>query len=116
MKVKPIAGVLVLALVATAAAAYWWQRGSPGPANQLVLHGNVDIRQVSLAFEGSGRVAEMRAEEGQQVKAGSVLAVLDTRTLRLQLDQARAQADAYQQALLRMRRGSRPEEITQARS
>ena len=48
--------------------------------------------------------------------AGAVLAVLDTRTLALQADQARAQMDAQQQTLLRLRNGSRPEEIAQARS
>ena len=104
-----LVGVLAIAFVA-------WQRRAPAAAEHLTLHGNVDIRQVSLAFEGSGRIAELRAEEGQPVKAGAVLAVLDTRTLRLQLDQARAQAEAQQQVLLRLRHGTRPEEITQARS
>ena len=50
------------------------------------------------------------------MRAGAVLAVLDTRTLALQADQARAQMDAQQQTLLRLRNGSRPEEIAQARS
>ena len=76
----------------------------------------MDIRQISLAFDGNGRVQELRAEEGDRVRAGAVLAVLDTRTLALQADQARAQMDAQQQTLLRLRNGSRPEEIAQARS
>ena len=71
----------------------------------------MDIRQISLAFDGNGRVQELRAEEGDRVRAGAVLAVLDTRTLALQADQARAQMDAQQQTLLRLRNGSRPEEI-----
>jgi HlyD family secretion protein len=113
---KLTVGVAAFVVVVIAAGVLWWHRGDRRPADSLVLHGNVDIRQVSLAFEGSGRVAEMRVEEGQQVNVGFVVAVLDTRTLRLQLDQARAQADAQQQTLLRLRHGSRPEEINQARS
>jgi HlyD family secretion protein len=116
MTKKVTLGVVAVILILAIAAFFWWQRGNRPPSDVLVLHGNVDIRQVSLAFEGSGRVTELRAEEGQKVKAGSVLAVLDTRTLRLQLDQARAQMDVQQQTLLRLRHGSRPEEVSQARS
>ena len=49
------------------------------------------------------------APKSDRVRAGAVLAVLDTRTLALQADQARAQMDAQQQTLLRLRNGSRPE-------
>lgn len=80
----------------------------------LVLHGNVDIRQVSLAFEEPGRIATLWAEEGDRVKAGAVLARLDTTTFQLQADQAEAQLAAQSQTLLKLRNGSRPEDITQA--
>lgn len=107
---------LVLALVAVLAAGAWWLYGQRSTSNALVLHGNVDIRQISLAFEGSGRVVEVRANEGDSVKSGDVLARLDTRTLALQADQAQAQIAVQQQALLRLRNGSRPQEVAQARS
>lgn len=81
-----------------------------------MLHGNVDIRQIALAFDGSGRVAELRVEEGGRVHAGDVLAVLDTRTLALQAEQAQAQIGVQQQALQRLRNGARPQEIAQAKS
>ncbi|MFT4196882.1 MAG: HlyD family efflux transporter periplasmic adaptor subunit [Pseudoxanthomonas sp.] len=82
----------------------------------LKLHGNVDIRQVSLAFDGNGRVAALQVDEGDAVKAGQVLATLDTQTLALQAEQAQAQIGVQQQALLRLQNGSRPEELAQARS
>ncbi|ENB7431859.1 HlyD family efflux transporter periplasmic adaptor subunit, partial [Pseudomonas aeruginosa] len=99
-------------LVAWAAWHFSQRDGDDG----LVLHGNVDIRQISLAFDGSGRVAEVRAEEGDRVKAGAVVGLLDTRTLALQAEQAQAQIEVQQQTLLRLRTGSRPQEIAQARS
>lgn len=114
MKKPLIAALLVLALCI--AAGFWWQGQARQGNKALVLHGNVDIRQVSLAFEGSGRVAELRAEEGDSVKAGAVVAVLDTTTLHLQADQAQAQIEVQQQTLQRLRNGSRPQEIAQARS
>ena len=114
MKKLLIAAVLGLALVI--GGLLWWRSDDTGATTALILYGNVDIRQVSLAFDGSGRVAELRAEEGDKVRAGAVLAVLDTRTLALQAEQARYQIDVQQQALLRLRNGSRPEEVVQARS
>ncbi len=110
---KKIAVLVLLAIIAIAAGS-WWYFWRPAPVtDHLTLYGNVDIRQVSLAFENSGRVNEMRVEEGDQVKKGQVLATLDTRTLTLQADQAKAQVAAQEQALLKLKNGSRPEEVEQ---
>lgn len=111
---KPVLAAVVLVLVA-GAAAIWWYSGRVRDTDTLVLHGNVDVRQVSLAFEGSGRVETMSAEEGDQVRAGDSLATLDTATLALQAQQADARVSADQQNLLRLRNGARPEEVRQAR-
>jgi HlyD family secretion protein len=111
--------LLILAagvLLALGAALAWWLGHGRGPEPALVLQGNVDIRQISLAFDGSGRIAALHAEEGDRVSAGSVLAVLDTKTLELEAAQASAQIDVQQQTLLRLRNGSRPQEIGEARS
>lgn len=107
---------LVVIAIAAAAGWYWWSHRDAGNTNELTLQGNVDIRQVSLAFDGSGRIAELRAEEGDSVKAGQVIGLLDTSTLELQAQQAESQVEAQKQALLKLRNGSRPEEIVQARA
>jgi HlyD family secretion protein len=112
---KPL--ILLTAVAAVVLAAWaWWQFSHRDDGGALVLHGNVDIRQVSLAFDGSGRVAELKVDEGDAVKAGQLLATLDTQTLALQAEQARAQIGVQQQNLLRLKNGSRPEELAQARS
>jgi HlyD family secretion protein len=111
--------ILVLVLLVAAAAGgawYWWNHRSASSASDLVLHGNVDIRQIALGFNGSGRIVELRAEEGDSVKAGQIMGVLDTTTLELQARQAEAQVEAQRQALLKLRNGSRPEEIAQVRA
>jgi HlyD family secretion protein len=115
MNKKTVIVILVVIAVAIAAGLWWHGRVRNSDAS-LVLHGNVDIRQISLAFDGSGRITEVRANEGDSVKAGSIIAVLDTRTLQLQAEQAQAQIEVQQQTLLRLRNGSRPQEIAQARS
>jgi HlyD family secretion protein len=113
-KALPIA-IVAIALVASAAW-YWHVRGSGTAQNQLTLYGNVDIHQISLAFNASERIAELRVREGDKVKAGDVLGELDDRTPKLRLAQADAQIGVQEQALLRLKTGSRPEEIAQAKS
>ena len=56
----------------------------------LVLYGNVDIRQVSLAFNSSERIDEMTKNEGDTVKKGEVLAKLNTRPLELAIERQKA--------------------------
>jgi HlyD family secretion protein len=112
---KRLVLVAVLAIIVAVVAGWYFSRPS-GNKDTLVLFGNVDIRQVSLAFNGSERVVDMRVQEGDRVEAGQVLATLDTRTLTLQIAQAEAQINVQEQALLRLRNGTRPEEVAQARA
>lgn len=107
---------IILVLAALLGGAWYWRTQGTGDPNLLELHGNVDIRQVALAFDGSGRIREMLAEEGDRVAKDQVIAVLDTRTLELQAEQAAAQVEATRQNLLRLQNGARPEEIAQVRA
>ena len=113
---RPPAAILVLLVSAAAFGLFWWYGLRDTASAELVLYGNIDIRQIALAFEGSGRVAEVHAEEGDHIEAGTTLARLDTRTLELQAEQAKAQSEVQRQTLLRLQNGSRPEEIAQAKS
>lgn len=112
---KPIAIGVALAIVVVLGL-WWFVERANNSDDGLVLLGNVDIRQVSLAFNGSGRVLQVLVEEGDQVRAGDVLASLDVQPLALQAAQARALIEVQQQAVVRLRNGSRPEEIAQASS
>jgi HlyD family secretion protein len=88
-------GLILIALVvagAAAAAGYWWwmRNNEQLPETELVLYGNVDIREVRLAFNGSEHVGEMLVDEGDRVQAGQLLARLHTELLQAALDRARA--------------------------
>jgi len=115
MNRKILAGVAI-AVVGVVGVSAWLWSGNSSQKNDITLLGNVDIRQVSLAFQDSERIVEMRVEEGAKVTAGQVLAVLDTRTLELQAAQTEAQIEVNKKALLRLRNGSRPEEIGQVQA
>lgn len=113
-----LAGIIGLVLVLLVVLLYprSRQQETGRGLHSLVLHGNVDIRQISLAFDGSGRITRLLVEEGDQVRTGQLLGELDTRTLALEAAQAKALMEVQEQTLLRLRNGSRPEEIEQARS
>ncbi|MDR1885465.1 MAG: efflux RND transporter periplasmic adaptor subunit [Synergistaceae bacterium] len=106
--------ILVLSLAAAAVIAVLRFGGADPASDFLTLYGNVDIRQVSMAFSDAERITEMTAEEGDRVKSGDVLARLDTGVLDLQIEGTAARIESLEQALLRMTNGARPEEISQA--
>ena len=85
-------------------------------SNGLVLYGNVDIRQVELGFRVAGRIAELRFQEGDRVKKGDLLAVLDDRPYMDALDFAVADLAAREADLKKFSTGSRPQEIAAARA
>ncbi len=109
--------VAIVIAVAVGVATWAWMAHRPAvDPDELTLYGNVDIRQVSLAFSATERIAEVRVREGDPVRAGAVLAVLDERTPLARLAQGAAQIGVQEQALLRLLAGSRPEEIAQAKA
>ena len=115
MKKIIIAGIVVMVVI-VAITAYWVMNKDEDSVNELTLYGNVDIRQVSLAFEGSGRIKALNVQEGDRVQEGQVLAVLDTQALDIQSKQAQAQLVVQQQAVDEQDAGTRPEEVAQAKA
>jgi len=112
-KFTTIATLLVLAGVLT------WHlllRDKVRDVDVLKLYGNVDIRQVDLAFRVAGRIEAMRFEEGDTVHRGDLLAVLDKQPFEDEVRMAQAQLEVAQAELLKFETGTRPEEIAQARA
>lgn len=121
MPVKRKYLAIPLAIILAAAAAgglayvrYWGPAdGRPG---DLVLYGNVDIRQVDLAFNIDGRIEAMLVEEGSPTKNGQLLASLDDARYRDAVAAARAMVASYEAAVARLEAGTRPQEIEKARA
>jgi HlyD family secretion protein len=115
MKKTRLATILLIAVLATVGSA-WWLTRRGDPARELVLYGNVDLRQVELAFNNSERIAAVLVQEGDRVKRGQVLARLDESRLEPQVAEAEATAAAQREAVERLHNGSRPQEIAEARA
>jgi membrane fusion protein YbhG len=84
---KPHARTLaaIIALVST---------GCRGAAGGLTVSGTIEIRQVQLAPLTSGRLERLLKDEGDTVRRGDTVAVLDQPGLDALISQRRAQAEA----------------------
>ena len=105
-------------LIAGAAGAgvWYYQHHRPKNDGSLILEGNVDVRQVNLAFKVEGRIETLTVDEGDPVKPGQVMATLDTRYFDDELRLARAGATTRKRSSSGSQHGSRPEEIAEAKA
>jgi HlyD family secretion protein len=108
-------GIMVVGGIA-AGLWFWRDRNQAAVNGQLVLFGNVDIRQVQLAFNDSERITALLAQEGDRVQAGQLLATLDTRRFEASVADHEAKAAAQREVVARLESGNRPEEIRKAKA
>jgi HlyD family secretion protein len=97
-------------------AALWWTFRTKASTDQLTLYGNVDLRQVELAFNDADRIESVLAQEGDRVARGQTLARLDTRRLAPQVQELEAVTAAQAAVVAKLHAGSRPEEVAQAKA
>ncbi len=107
----------ILVLLVIAGFLVWrWLRGKDAPSDTITLYGNVDIRQVQLAFNDSERIDKLLVDEGSAVHAGQLVAQLVQLRFADAVAQDQATMAAQQQVVARLLAGSRPEEIAEARA
>jgi len=78
----------LLLLLMGAAVAFWWLHpGATLPPGFATGNGRLEADEIDIDTKFAGRIAELRADEGDMVKAGQVIAVMDTRDLQAELKQ-----------------------------
>ena len=90
MKKKIIALILILLIVGIFFIVKSREKTNP---NELTLYGNIEIRQVDLSFQVSGLVSKLLKEEGDTVKKGELIAVLDEQDYNANFKRAEAEDD-----------------------
>lgn len=93
--------ILVLAAALGAGAYYYDQQSKKNAksAKELILYGNVDVRQVDLGFRVPGRVQTMSFQEGDFVPTNTFMGALDKRPYEDQKEQAAARVASLQAVL-----------------
>lgn len=85
------------------------------PAGSTVLESKgyiIPAHQIQISpIEVSGRILDLRIEEGKRFNEGEILAILDSSSYDAQFHEANANLLAAQARLAELRNGSRPEEI-----
>ena len=94
--------VLILLVILGVVGFFVW-RGffsqPPIPGNIVIVSGRIEGDDSAVAPKTAGRLAEIRVREGDTVKAGDVLAVLDDQQIRAREDQAQAAVSVSQARL-----------------
>jgi HlyD family secretion protein len=92
---KAVRILVILAIVVTAGFLLWWFliRQPPLPHGVIALSGRIEGDDATIAAKTSGRIREINVREGDPVKAGAVIAILDEEQAAAREQQARSASD-----------------------
>ena len=76
-----------------------------------VIQGQVEVSEYRVSSKVPGRILELRVKEGDYVKAGDTLAILDAPEVRAKMEQAQSAESAAAALELKARHGAREEQI-----
>lgn len=113
-RILPIIALVALIVAAVVTRGFGLIGGDGGDG--LKLYGNVDVREVDMAFRVPGRIKAIAVEEGAKVQAGQLLAELETASLDSRIGEADAQVARTRAELAKARNGSRAQDVGQARA
>lgn len=92
--------LLSILLIGAIGAGTWWFYPRNGlPPGIAFGNGRLEADEIDIDTKFAGRIAELLADEGDVVKAGQVVAVMDTRDLQVSLQKAAALVQQAQQSL-----------------
>ena len=77
MKKKVIIALILILLIVGICVYFYNKINKKDNSNELTLYGNIEIRQVDLSFQVPGLVSNLLKEEGDTVKKGELIAVMD---------------------------------------
>ena len=79
---------------------YWWtHRMPPLPPGIASGNGRLEADEIDIQTKFAGRILKLFVDEGDLVRAGQTLAIMDTRDLAAQLNAAEAQAALAEKAI-----------------
>lgn len=88
---KAVRAIILILILATGTSAWWFFLRKPsGPGSVISLSGRIESDDAAVATKISGRIREITVREGDQVKAGQVIAVLDDDQIKARVDQAQS--------------------------
>ena len=76
-----------------------------------IIQGQVEVSEYRVSSKVPGRILELRVKEGDYVKAGDTLAILDAPEVRAKMEQAQSAESAAAALEMKAKNGARKEQI-----
>ena len=76
-----------------------------------VIQGQVEVSEYRVSSKVPGRILELRVKEGDYVKAGDTLAILDAPEVHAKMEQAQSAQSAAEAMELKAQKGAREEQV-----
>jgi HlyD family secretion protein len=107
--------IILIAVAAVGGLGYWlvWWETRP-PKDILRLQGHLEATETDLAFKVAGIIQYIFFQEGDWVSMNQVVAGLEAKDLKDEVDRARANLAAAKANLAKFETGYRPQEIKEA--
>ncbi len=91
---------LAVLLAGAGASYYWWQHSqSQLPPGIASGNGRIEADEIDIDTKFAGRIAEILADEGDMLKAGQVVARMDTQDIAASLKKSQAQVEQAHRAV-----------------
>ena len=110
---KKLALIIAVLAICSFSLAFAWKSQR---SDVLIASGTLEARNINVGSKVGGRISRVLVREGDRVEPGRLLVDFDSAELEGQLLQARGRFEASRANLDKMLRGSRPEEIAEARA
>ena len=99
-RARALLALLLVIPLGLGAGYYWWQQARHAlPPGIALGNGRLEADEIDIDTKFAGRIAERLVDEGDVVKAGQVVARMDTRDLEASLAKSEAQVRQAQRAL-----------------
>ena len=92
-KKKKIIALILIVLIVGICVFLYNRMNKEDTSNELTLYGNIEIRQVDLSFQVPGLVSQLLKEEGDTVKKGELIAIMDESDYDANFKRATAEVD-----------------------
>jgi membrane fusion protein YbhG len=109
--------IVVLVLAVVLALGFWLYWGTEKSDHDVLhLSGHIEATETDLGFKVPGKITAIYFQEGDEIKAGQVVARLEDHDLLEEVKQAQARLETARANLAKMESGYRPQEVREAQA
>lgn len=113
--VKKVHSILILTVLAVMVLIFMYLKTRSGDgSNSIHVSGNIEVTDAEVSFKIAGHVDKRFIDEGEFVRKGDVVALLDYSDLVNEVTMQRAVLEMARAELAELEAGSRPQEIAEA--